>query len=280
MKASIIVIASIILLHVPTFPQARNFYEIYAIEYAKAKDHSPVSDIAVDTKSTDSVNTSFFVWYLKGNNGRKILIDAGFVEDSTKALEYLKQYQRPDLALQRIHVNANDITDIIITHPHYDHIGGLHLFPKATVWMQKNDFAYFVGDAWQKNSYNFGLDKQDVPKIIQANLEGRLHFVNGDSIEIIPGIRGFIGSKHSYESQHLLVDTETDKVLIASDDCWYYYNLEHLVSIPLTFDRVAYVQQLRRMKTLVSNVELIIPGHDSSIFSKFKSVAEGVIRIR
>ena len=27
---------------------------------------------------------------------------------------------------------------------------------------------YFVGDAWQKGASHLGLDKQDVPKIIQV----------------------------------------------------------------------------------------------------------------
>ena len=146
--------------------------------------------------------------------------------------------------------------------------------------MQKNDFAYFVGDAWQKGASHTGLDKQDVPKIIQANLDGRLQLVNGDSIEIIPGIRVFTGSKHTYESQHLLLNSKTEMVLLPSDDCWFYCNLDHLLSVPLTSDAHAYVAQLRRMKTLVADPQLIIPGHDPLVISKFKEVSRGVVRIR
>jgi glyoxylase-like metal-dependent hydrolase (beta-lactamase superfamily II) len=226
------------------------------------------------------VTFSFFVWYLKGDNGKRILVDVGFLEDTTKAAKSFSYYQRPDLALRRLNVNADDVTDVIITHPHSDHIDGLDLFPKATVWMQKNDFAYFVGDAWQKGASHMGLDKQDVLKIIQVNLDGRLQLVNGDSIEIIPGIRVFIGSKHTYESQHLLVNTKTDKVLLASDDSWFYYNLDHLLSVPLTFDPQAYVAQLRRMKTLVAGTQLIIPGHDALVLARFTQVAPEVVRIR
>lgn len=280
MRRSLIIAASFVLILGFSFSQTRNVYEIYAIEYAKMKSPSSASDIAIGGNPGDSVTGSFFIWFLNGDNGRRVLVDVGFVQDSTKPLGYLQDYQRPDLALQRINVNPNDITDIIITHPHFDHINGLHLFGKATIWMQKNDFAYFVGDAWQKGASHMGLDKQDVPKIIQANLDGRLQLVNGDSIEIIPGIRVFIGSKHTYESQHVLVNSKTDKVLIASDDCWYYYNLDHLLSVTLTFDANAYVTQLRRMKTLVSDTQLIIPGHDRLVLSKFEQVAPGVVRIR
>jgi hypothetical protein len=33
------------------------------------------------------------------------------------------------------------------------------------------------------------------------------------------------------------------------------------------------------MKTLVSDVNLIIPGHDAAVFTKFPKVAEGVVKI-
>jgi glyoxylase-like metal-dependent hydrolase (beta-lactamase superfamily II) len=279
MKA-LTLLASLILFSAATFSQGQNVYEVYAIEYAKDSSRTPLSDVAIGAQSKDSVTFSYYVWYLKGDNGRRILVDTGFLDDSTRATESFSYYQRPDRALERINVNADDITDVIITHPHWDHIDGLDLFAKATVWMQKNDFAYFVGGAWQKGAPHVGLDKRDVLKIIRVNLDGRLRLVNGDSVEIIPGIRVFIGSKHTYESQHLLVNTKTDKVLLASDDSWFYYNLDHLLSVPLTFDRRAYVAQLRRMKTLVGDSRLIIPGHDPLVLSKFKEVARGVVRIR
>lgn len=260
--------------------QTRNVYDIYAIEYAKIKNRLPASSVAVGANPNDSVSLSYFIWFLNGDNGRRVLVDAGLVPDSLKPLSNLRDYIRPDLALRQININVADVTDLIITHTHYDHIDGIDLFPKAVIWMQKNDFDYFVGGAWQKGASHIGLEKKDVLKIIQANLEGRLNLVNGDSIEIIPGILAFIGSKHTWESQHLLVSSNSDKVLLASDDCWFYYNLDHLLSVPLTFDQAAYVAQLKRMKTQVTDPRLIIPGHDALVLSRFPLVAKGVVKIR
>ena len=279
MKQILSIIAMNLMLLSVSFSQPRNVYDIYALEYLKGSSRTPASVIAPGADPKDSVDFSYFIWYLNGDNGRKVLVDAGMLEDRTKSSNYLN-YVRPDLMLKRINVNVNDITDIIITHPHSDHINGLELFPTGTIWMQKKDFAYFVGDAWQKGANHLGLDKQDVKCIIQANLDGRLQLVDGDSIEIIPGIRVFIGSRHTFESQHLLVDSNAGKVLLASDDSWFYYNSDHFLSIPLTSDKEAYAKELRRMKILVGDPRLIIPGHDALVLERFKKVAEGVVRIQ
>jgi glyoxylase-like metal-dependent hydrolase (beta-lactamase superfamily II) len=217
------------------------------------------------------------IWLLKGNNGKMVLVDAGFIDTAQHPAD---NYIRPDLVLQKINVKPEDITDIIITHPHIDHIDGIDLFPKAMLWMQKDDFDYFVGTAWQKNAFAEGFNKKDVFKLIQKNVDGHLTLIKGDNIEILPGIKVFIGSRHTFESQYVLVNGTSGKTIIASDNIWFYYNLQHLLPIPkYTFDPKGYVNAMKRMKTLVSNTDLIIPGHDGLVFSKFPKVAEGVVKI-
>ena len=261
------------------FSQQPNTYEVYAIEFARPHSPWPVKEIALNSTAKDSVNGVFMTWLLKGNNGRIVLVDAGFHRESKFSGDWLKHYVRPDSSLQLVGLKPGDITDIILSHPHWDHLGGVDLFPKATIWMQKNDYIYFVTDAWQKGGNATGFDSSDVPKIANLNAKGRIQLVNGDNIEIIPGIKVYTGSKHTYESQFVVANTATDKVLIASDNIWFYYNLQQMISIPLTFDANAYVNSMQRMKTLV-NPELIIPGHDAKIFEKFTKVREGVVRIR
>lgn len=253
----------------------QNTYEIYAIEYDKGDWRPAVSEIAVGATAKDTLQGNMVIWLLKGNNGKTILVDAGFVPQSPR-----KNYTSPDIALQKMNTKPEDITDIILTHPHWDHMGGIHLFPNAMVWMQTDDYNYFVGAAWQPKGFTDGLDKKDVFKIVQKNIEGKLTLVKGDSIEIMPGIRVFIGSKHTYESQYVLVNGTSGKTIIASDNIWFYANLQYLLPIPhYTFDPIGYVNQMKRMKTLVSDVNLIIPGHDAAVFTKFPKVTDGVVKI-
>jgi len=64
--------------------------------------------------------------------------------------------------LSGVALKATDITDIILTHPHWDYMDGVNLFPNAQVWMQKEDYNYFVGAA-----YPFGQVHLSHPKSCQ-----------------------------------------------------------------------------------------------------------------
>ncbi len=92
------------------------------------------------------------VWLVKGA-GKNILVDAGFLKDIPEGKYFeLVNYIRPDSALAKIALKPEDITDIILSHPHWDHIDGIGLFPKAHIWVQKDDYGYFVGAAWQNGN--------------------------------------------------------------------------------------------------------------------------------
>ena len=99
---------------------------------------------------------------------------------------------------------------------------------------------------------------------------------------MIPGIKVYTGSRNTFNSQFVQVITGHYRIILASDNVYTYYNLNHLISAlkDETFDTTPYVKSMVRMKTLVSNLKCIIPGHDALLFSKFPKVLEGVIKIK
>ena len=263
--------------------QAPPVYEIYALKYFGLRS-VPVSELALGAPKKDTMNMFFMYWLIRGNNGRNILVDAGFLND----LDIFRElnttfYIRPDSVLQEMNIKADEITDIIFTHPHWDHVDGVSLFPKAHVWIQKEDYNYFVGQAWQKEGRHHGFYKRDVDSLVSLNIAGKLTLVEGDDREIIPGIKVYTGSRHTFNSQYVLVQTGGDKVILASDNIWIYYNLDHLTSSPYpngTFDTAAYVRSMQRMKTQASNIKYIIPGHDPAVFSRFPLIKSDIVKIR
>ena len=254
-------------------------YEIYALRFTPIL-NAPLSFFATNVKnSKDSIQVCFMFWLIKADNNKNILVDAGYLRDYADS--NMKNFVRPDSMLLNLGIQPTAITDIILTHPHWDHVDGIDLFPNAQIWMQKEDFNYFVGMAWQKGGKHSGFYNRDVHKLINVNIAGKLTLIDGDNQELFPGIRAYTGSRHTFNSQYVLVTTEKRNVIIASDNIWIYYNLEHLISVPEygTFDTTAYVQAMKRMKTMVPDSKYIIPGHDARIFSVFPRVKDGIVKI-
>ncbi|HEV2354794.1 MAG TPA: N-acyl homoserine lactonase family protein [Puia sp.] len=257
-------------------------YKVYAIRFAAMAHPTPISMWSDKGPDKDSVQIDFSVWLIKGDNGKNVLVDAGFRRDIDEARDFqVANYIRPDSALEKLGLTASDITDIIFSHPHWDHIDGVTLFPKAHIWIQKEDYNYFVGLAWASDSTSDGYDKRDVRAMVDLNLAHRVTLVDGDDREILPGIKVYTGSRHTYNSQYVLVQSGDQKTILASDNIWVYYSLDHLVPASKggTLDPAGYVRAMKRMKIQASSPKYIIPGHDAKVYSIFPAVADGVVLI-
>src|ERR1700753_2691627 len=109
-------------------------YHVYAIRFSSMAHPTAISVWSDKGPDNDSVNIDFSIWLIKGDNGKNILLDAGFQNDLPEAKEFeCKNYTRPDSALAKLNLKPQDITDIILSHPHWDHIDGVGLFPNAHI---------------------------------------------------------------------------------------------------------------------------------------------------
>lgn len=257
-------------------------YKVYALKFAAAGNGMPIplKYSVLNAPEKASVKVDFIFWLIKGNKGQNILVDCGFLKDVEEAKDFgVSKYVRPDSVLLEIGLKPTDITDIILTHPHWDHIDGVDLFPNSHVWIQKEDYNYFVGIAWQKEGRAANINKRDVRKIVELNLAGKLTLVDGEDKKIIPGIKVYTGSRHTFNSQYVFVQSGTDKIILASDNLYTYSNLYNLKSAPTdaTFDTTGYVKAIVRMKTMASSIKFIIPGHDALLFSRFPKISDDII---
>jgi glyoxylase-like metal-dependent hydrolase (beta-lactamase superfamily II) len=242
-------------------------YSIQAIRYANSPGDS-VADLVMGGPKDEKIDTVYAIWLIRGG-GRNILLDSGSHRVSWFKYK-MTDYLRPDEAVKLAGVRPEEITDIVISHAHWDHMGGMGFFPKAIIWIQKEEFRYYTGEAWQKGGNHGGIDPEDVQELVRMNTSGRLRLVEGDNIEIFPGIRAYTGARHTYASQYLLIEGNPPFVL-ASDSCYLYRNLaEHKASG--TFSEADYATNVKnqdRMIQLAGSVDRIVPGHDALQFQKF-----------
>jgi len=257
--------------------QTKPQYEVYAIRYATIPDFA-VNGLVAGAEAGRKLDIAMLVWLVRGG-GHTILFDSGFYREQFFKQWHVKDFTRPDEAVKRAGVDPEAVTDVIISHMHWDHADGMDLFPKARVWMQKEELEYYAGTAWQSRRTHGGIDPDDVLAAVKINLAGRMALVNGDAQEILPGIVCYTGGKHTWASQFITVNTALGTVVLASDNMYLYENLDKHVPIAATLDAQSNLHAQDRMKQMAARPELVIPGHDPAVMQRFPEVRPGVVRI-
>lgn len=252
-------------------------YEVYAIRYGVLRD-VPVAALVAGADSARRLDIALTLWLLKGPGGRNVLVDAGFYRD--KFLRQLKpaDYERPSEAVRRAGVRPEDVTDVIVSHVHWDHLDGADLFPNARLWIQRDEYTHHVDDAGRPRAP--AIDSLDAAMLARLRRAGRVTLVPGDAQEVLPGITVYTGGRHTYASQYVGVRTAGGVAVVASDNAYLYENLATRAPIAQTLDPAANRRAQERMTRIATTPRLIIPGHDPEVFVRFPAPGRGVARIR
>ena len=257
--------------------QEKPRYEIYAVRYATIPGFA-VSGLVAGADPARKLDIAMMVWLIRGG-GKNILVDAGFYREQFFKQWKVADFAKPSDAVRRAGVAPEEITDVIISHMHWDHADGMDLFPNAKIWLQKDELEYYAGTAWQNRRTHGGIDPDDVIAAVKLNLQGKVGLVDGDAKEILPGITVYTGGKHTYASQFVAVNTATGTVVLASDNMYLWENLEKHAPIAQTLDAASNLRAQDRMKELAGEAKHIIPGHDPAVMTRYKQIAEGVVKI-
>jgi glyoxylase-like metal-dependent hydrolase (beta-lactamase superfamily II) len=104
--------------------------------------------------------------------------------------------------------------------------------------------------------------------------------VDGDAVEILPGITVYTGGKHTFAAQYVAAASPAGTVVLASDNIYLYQNLEQHRPIGQTSDPAADLRVQERVVRLASSPRLIVPGHDPAVFERFPKPGHGVAQIQ
>jgi glyoxylase-like metal-dependent hydrolase (beta-lactamase superfamily II) len=256
---------------------AQTKYEIYGIRYATLKDFA-VSGLVAGADKDRKIDAAMYIWLIKGG-GKNILFDCGFYHDKFVQRWHPADFVKPSEALANAGLKPEDITDVIISHIHWDHADGFDLFPKAKIWIQKEELEYYSGEAWQ-GKRGAGADADDIVGLVKWNTQGKVGLVHGDAQEILPGIICYTGGKHTWQSQYISVKTAGGTVVLASDNVYLYENIEKHVPIAATLDAESNLKAQDRMKQLASDPKWVIPGHDPAVMKNFPAAGTRGVRIQ
>ena len=177
-----------------------------------------------------------FLFYMIDTGKRKILVDAGC--DSMPGFE-MEHFITPVKLLHRYGLSPDDITDVVITHAHHDHIGGVAHFKKANIYIQKDEAR--LGAKYLK-----GMRVQTFDECYKIN----------DFIEI-KKIAG-----HSIGSSIVIIHHQDKPIVLAGDECYVRKCLDEKIPTGVSCDLKRSEEFIR---TYSSNEYDVLLYHDFSI---------------
>lgn len=163
---------------------------------------------------TNPVESNVNAFFFRLGN-RAVLVDAG-IGQFRPSEGLLRQ------SLASIHVDPAEITDILITHAHFDHLGGLlhdgkPSFPNATIHLSRIERDFFDNPANQaKNDYPgsiFGAASKVLRK--EAAVGKVRTFESGE--EVVPGVIATVHPGHTPGSAFYQLRSGTARLVFTGD---------------------------------------------------------------
>ena len=221
-------------------------YSIHVLEYGQTVDQAV--GVALYGAHNEGIKAMPYGFIVIESERDLILVDVGF-EATGSGLKMQKRfhvdpYITPASALASIGRAPQDVTHVIITHAHYDHMGALGSFPNAHFYLQREELKtwhWALGLGPRFGQITAACNPDDVAQAETLLEQKRMTLLDGATQELLPGISiELAANAHSYALQYPVIDTiSAGRFIGASDVAFSRLNLTGYnndgVMIPLGF---------------------------------------------
>ena len=241
-------------------------YSIWVLEYGQTV-NQPVS-VALYGQHNAGVKAMPYGFVVAESRDRVVLVDTGFAAVGSGEVYRRKfevePYISPADALHEIGRTAEEVTDVIVTHAHYDHMGGLDLFPNAHFYLQHEElekWRWALGLGPRYANITAACNPDDVARAERLVAEKRMTLLDGRVDNLLPGISVELSPNgHSYMLQYAVIDTASSgRYIAAGDVAFSRLNLTGLnndgVLVPLGFGVGSQTQMVLAMDEALRAVE-------------------------
>lgn len=152
----------------------------------------------------------------------KVLFDTGVGAASVHGMEYYKFRDRTDIKteLEKIGYKIDDVTDVVLSHLHFDHCGGCIIpdgqgkfkltFPQAVYWASRAQFNLsFSPSLWESDSYS-----PAVSKLLSDS--GRLNLLDKDAV-LFEGVSVKLVDGHTSGQLVSYINTGDNTIIYCGD---------------------------------------------------------------
>lgn len=211
--------------------------------------------------------------FLLRTPSRSILVDTGFLDSALARRWRIREFFPVAHLLTEVGLAPENIADVILTHGHWDHVGGVRDFLHARVWISRDELETMKRAVQARGAGPEGYRWEDLQVL---GLAPRLHTF-GRRRSIAPFVRVALVSGHTPGCLAVSVLREgLPRLVLAGDNAWLYRNLEGH-PLPL-MARSGGHDALPRLRELAGDAPLV-PGRDPQLGSRFTQLSPRVVRL-
>lgn len=186
------------------------------------------------------------VWLLRGAN-RVTLVETGPPSYIPLLTARLTEHD----------LSPSDVTDLLITHAHWDHLSNIEMFPQARVWLGSEELAWAEGLP-SNAPFVSPLHVREL-----ARRQNRIGLLSDGDV-VFPDVRAIATAGHTPGHLAYVVDAERP-IVFAGDAVKNLYELA-TADVDSTMDAGASIASVQRLRTWMEETGgLLVPGHDVTL---------------
>lgn len=254
-------------------------WDVFAVRYATRTSRRQESFLRyyVYGEPDAPLQMDYYFWVLRGR-GEVVLVDAGI--DTAVSRPGRRLLITPVDALSELGIATGDVSQIVVSHFHSDHIGGLSLFPNAVLIVQRRELDFWNSPVADKKQFVTTIRRSQIEYLTAAVEGGRAVVLNGDA-RVRDGVQVKLVGGHCPGQQITVVNTAAGDVIFASDAMHFYEELERELPFSVLWNLAEVYQTYDLLSTLQDAGATLVPGHDPQVMRRFPLVpgSEHVVRI-
>ncbi len=264
-----------------------NIYEVYALKYFEGA-RTKVARVLYQQGWDQDLTINYYIWAaINKKNGEVTLIDSGCAAEQGEVYRKAANnpgatYTHPKVLVERLGIKPEQVTRVVLTHMHGDHVNGMldfpTLYPNAQFYVQKRELNFWAFDPMvQKPAFKQFLNPPGTDAVVALAKTPRLTILDGDQF-VGPEMEVLLCPGHTPGLMVVVLPTAKGQTIVASDLGHIFRTFTEDRPSGIITDIRPWMDSLDKVRPRAPLAN-IFPGHDALMATNFPRVAEGITQL-
>ena len=222
-----------------------------------------------------ALDLDYYFWVIR-QGSEVFLLDTGFDPQAGRRRKRAS-HATPAQVLPLLGLDPGDVTAVVVSHAHWDHIGNLRQFPRAELVMTEAEYAFWTSDLAARGHFAAEAEPGELALLRERRAAGTLTLFTGQAA-LAPGIELIEVGGHTPGQLIAAVavpagGTAGSTAVLASDSLHFYEEVERDRPFAICTDLAAMYRAYDTLDQLARQpATSLVAGHDPQVRDRFALV--------